>query len=102
MTRTNRNLRATHRRLLALWTLIDQPTKSLDHVTLNESAQYVDPRVLLLSMAECAIHGLVEMSEGVIKITDRGVIYAQQNIDSIKDREGNRITWDYLKDNLNY
>lgn len=87
------SIRPTQRRLLALWALIDQPSKSMDAEKINTIAGFIDERVLLLSMAECAMYGLVSISDGLITITDKGVIYAQENIHTIKAKDGSRITW---------
>lgn len=89
-------LRPTQRRISALWALIDQPSKSLNCAELNKVAGYADERVLLLSLAECAMFGLVEISNGLITVTSNGVIFAQENIEYITNKKGERLTWNEI------
>lgn len=63
--------RATIRRLLALKYLADN--EGIAHLNaIHENTGFVDNRVLLLSLAELALHQHIDVIEGLCKITEKG------------------------------
>jgi len=74
MSRRNytRDPRATEKRIRAMQTIIDAGGRAnLDDI--QPVSGFSDVRVLLLSLAECALWGLIKIDEGkVITITNHG------------------------------
>jgi len=70
--------RATIRRLLALKYLADhEGTAHLNEIHPNTG--FTDNRVLLLSLAELALHQHIDIIDGLCKITDKGRAFYNDN-----------------------
>lgn len=65
------NPQPTIRRMLALKYIADAGG-SADLNEIHENTGFTDNRVLLLSMAELALHGLINVIESRVIITDKG------------------------------
>lgn len=83
----------TQKRLKALNALIEAGRAGITLETINEQAGYTDIRVLLLSLAELALRGFVEVKEGRALITEAGREFfrthtRQQHIQQLNEQAG--------------
>lgn len=76
-------LNPTPYRVTALYALIDNGHE-MNLNDLHPLTGFCDVRVLLLSLAECALYGLIEIDDNrTVRITSKGVVFAHENVHQI-------------------